>query len=160
MHTFNQCSGPADKFSWVQSMCDPLGLLSWYKFLWISVGPLGPVSLFIKYKRMGESLQMHTQFKSNSSAAILRSLVLQCSAQPIMKSNGVHITYNMIVLILKIICIVYKLFTSSWEYGIFLLSYRGGVLKFFDIWLGLAASSNVKEFQYSSSVTVQEYPRR
>ena len=27
-----------------------------------------------------------------------------------------------------------------------------------DIWLGLAASSNVKEFQYSSLVTVQEYP--
>ena len=42
---------------------------------------------------------------------------------------------------------------------IFLHSYLGGVLKFFDIWLGLAASSNVKEFQYSSSVTVQEYPR-
>ena len=41
---------------------------------------------------------------------------------------------------------------------IFLHSYLGGVLKFFDIWLGLAASSNVKEFQYSSSVTVQEYP--
>ena len=43
---------------------------------------------------------------------------------------------------------------------IFLHSYLGGVLKFFDIWLGLAASSNVKEFQYSSSVTVQEYPTR
>ena len=42
---------------------------------------------------------------------------------------------------------------------IFLHSYLGGVLKFFDIWLGLAASSNVKEFQYSSSVTVQEYPK-
>ena len=42
---------------------------------------------------------------------------------------------------------------------IFLHSYLGGVLKFFDIWLGLAASSNVKEFQYSSLVTVQEYPK-
>ena len=46
-----------------------------------------------------------------------------------------------------------------WCKMIFLHSYLGGVLKFFDIWLGLAASSNVKEFQYSSSVTVQEYPR-
>ena len=34
-------------------------------------------------------------------------------------------------------------------FGIFLHSYRGGVLKFFDIWRG----------RYSPSVTVQEYPK-